>query len=52
LPFIRTSVSHGTAFDIAGQGVATEESLVEAVDTAIELVASRARAKATYRSMG
>lgn len=43
LPFIRTSVSHGTAFDIAGQGIATEESLVEAVDTAIELAASRAR---------
>lgn len=43
LPFIRTSVSHGTAFDIAGQGVAKEESLVEAVDTAIELAAARTR---------
>ena len=31
LPIIRTSVDHGTAFDIAGQGVADEGSLVEAV---------------------
>lgn len=31
LPFIRTSVDHGTAMDIAGKGMATEESLVQAV---------------------
>jgi 4-hydroxythreonine-4-phosphate dehydrogenase len=30
LPFLRTSVDHGTAFDIAGRGVASEDSLVEA----------------------
>lgn len=31
LPILRTSVDHGTAFDIAGKGVADESSLVEAV---------------------
>lgn len=34
LPVIRTSVDHGTAFDIAGKGVASEASLVEAVEYA------------------
>ena len=38
LPFIRTSVDHGTAFDIAGKGVADESSMVEAVRTAVSLV--------------
>lgn len=43
LPFIRTSVGHGTAFDIAGQGIATEDGLVEAVNTAIDLIAKQAK---------
>lgn len=30
LPIIRTSVAHGTAYNIAGQGIASEESLIEA----------------------
>ena len=34
LPFIRTSVDHGTAFDIAGQGVADHLSMVEAIKLA------------------
>ena len=34
LPIIRTSVDHGTAFDIAGRGIASEQSLVEAIDYA------------------
>jgi 4-hydroxythreonine-4-phosphate dehydrogenase len=34
LPFLRTSVDHGTAFDIAGQGIANETSLVEALKVA------------------
>ena len=34
LPFIRTSVDHGTALDIAGQGVADERSLLQAVEMA------------------
>lgn len=31
LPFLRTSVDHGTAFDIAGQGIASEISMTEAI---------------------
>ncbi len=37
LPVIRTSVDHGTAFDIAGKGIADEGSLVEALRQAAEL---------------
>jgi len=37
LPFVRTSVDHGTAFDIAGQGVADPASLVEAVRMAVAM---------------
>jgi 4-hydroxythreonine-4-phosphate dehydrogenase len=37
LPVIRTSVDHGTAFDIAGKGIACEDSLIEAVRQAAEL---------------
>ena len=37
LPFIRTSVDHGTAFDIAGKGVANHRSMVEAIRVAISL---------------
>jgi len=40
LPFVRTSVDHGTAFDIAGKGVANPESLAEAVKTAVKLIAT------------
>jgi 4-hydroxythreonine-4-phosphate dehydrogenase len=41
LPIIRTSVDHGTAFDIAGKGIASEESLLEAIDYALRLAATR-----------
>ena len=37
LPIIRTSVDHGTALDIAGQGIANPSSLVEAVKLAVKL---------------
>jgi 4-hydroxythreonine-4-phosphate dehydrogenase len=37
LPFIRTSVDHGTAFDIAGRGVAEHSSMVAAITLAAEL---------------
>jgi 4-hydroxythreonine-4-phosphate dehydrogenase len=37
LPMVRTSVDHGTAFDIAGSGVADERSLIEALRQAAEL---------------
>jgi 4-hydroxythreonine-4-phosphate dehydrogenase len=41
LPFVRTSPDHGTALDIAGQGVASAESLVAAMRLAVELVVRR-----------
>lgn len=37
LPFIRTSVDHGTAFDIAGQGIADPSSLRAAYDLALDM---------------
>lgn len=38
LPIVRTSVDHGTAFDIAGEGFASPASMEEAVDVAVQLV--------------
>ncbi|MGB3693744.1 MAG: 4-hydroxythreonine-4-phosphate dehydrogenase PdxA [Spirulinaceae cyanobacterium] len=40
LPFIRTSPDHGTAFDIAGKGIADSTSMQEAIKLATELIAS------------
>ena len=37
LPIVRTSVDHGTAFDIAWQGIASEDSMVEALQLAARL---------------
>jgi 4-hydroxythreonine-4-phosphate dehydrogenase len=37
LPFVRTSVDHGTAFDIAGKGVASHESMLESIRLAVAL---------------
>ena len=37
LPIIRTSVDHGTAFDIAGKGIANERSMIEAIEYAERL---------------
>ncbi|WP_121063578.1 4-hydroxythreonine-4-phosphate dehydrogenase PdxA [Chachezhania antarctica] len=41
LPFIRTSPDHGTAFDIAGKGLANPTSLIEALKLAQRMAASR-----------
>ncbi|MDI9547526.1 MAG: 4-hydroxythreonine-4-phosphate dehydrogenase PdxA, partial [Chloroflexota bacterium] len=41
LPIIRTSVDHGTAFDIAGTGQARETSLLAAIDVAVQMVAAQ-----------
>jgi 4-hydroxythreonine-4-phosphate dehydrogenase len=41
LPFIRTSPDHGTAFDIAGRGIADASSMRAALDLAVDLVARR-----------
>ena len=43
LPFVRTSVDHGTAFDIAGKGIADASSLREAFDAALRMSAHQAQ---------
>lgn len=45
LPFVRTSVDHGTALDLAGTGKADPGSLVAAVEAAIEMAKVAARAR-------
>jgi len=37
LPIIRTSVDHGTAFEIAGRGVASPDAMVLAIESAVQL---------------
>jgi 4-hydroxythreonine-4-phosphate dehydrogenase len=39
LPFLRTSPDHGTAFDIAGRGLADPSSLIAALNLAARLAA-------------
>ncbi|WP_396625924.1 4-hydroxythreonine-4-phosphate dehydrogenase PdxA [Luteitalea sp.] len=46
LPIIRTSVDHGTAFDIAGTGQARADSLHAAIDVALQMVRAREDAAA------
>jgi 4-hydroxythreonine-4-phosphate dehydrogenase len=46
LPILRTSVDHGTAFDIAGTGRASAESMVDAIQYAMTLVEGRRTAPA------
>ena len=41
LPFPRASVDHGTAFDIAGQGIAAEGSMLAAMKVAVQLALAR-----------
>jgi 4-phospho-D-threonate 3-dehydrogenase / 4-phospho-D-erythronate 3-dehydrogenase len=41
VPIIRTSVAHGTAYDIAGKGVASPQSLIEAVQIARQMIKIR-----------
>ncbi|MEM6901464.1 MAG: 4-hydroxythreonine-4-phosphate dehydrogenase PdxA [Pseudomonadota bacterium] len=43
LPFVRTSPDHGTAFDIAGKGIADAASLSTAIDYARRLAATRSK---------
>lgn len=37
LPFVRTSVDHGVAYDIVGDGIASPHSMIEAIELAVEL---------------
>lgn len=41
LPIIRTSVDHGTAFEIAGKGIASPEAMVLAIESAVQLSKNR-----------
>jgi 4-hydroxythreonine-4-phosphate dehydrogenase len=43
MPVVRTSVDHGTAYDIAGKGLASHRSLVEAVNLAAVISRNRSR---------
>jgi 4-hydroxythreonine-4-phosphate dehydrogenase len=45
LPIVRTSVDHGTAFDIAGTGKADERSMLAALRLAAELVRGKGRVR-------
>ena len=42
LPFLRVSVDHGTAFDRAWKGIANPESMIEAIDVAVRMLAAKA----------
>lgn len=44
LPFVRTSPDHGTAFDIAGKGIAKPDSMLAAVQLAARLIQNRPQA--------
>jgi 4-hydroxythreonine-4-phosphate dehydrogenase len=41
LPIVRTSPDHGTAYDIAGKGIASPASLIAAIELAGQLAARR-----------
>jgi len=41
LPIIRTSVDHGTGYDIAGKGIANAESMIDALSLAIDMAEIR-----------
>jgi 4-phospho-D-threonate 3-dehydrogenase / 4-phospho-D-erythronate 3-dehydrogenase len=43
LPIIRTSVDHGTAFEIAGKGVASPDAMVLAIESAVQLSKNRTK---------
>ncbi len=49
LPFIRTSPDHGTAFDIAGKGIADPKSMIEAIKLAVILSEARRRSEESRR---
>lgn len=51
LPIIRTSVDHGTAFDIVGKGIADPGSLLEAIKLAATIAATRACRSREWREV-
>jgi 4-hydroxythreonine-4-phosphate dehydrogenase len=47
LPIIRTSVDHGTAFEIAGKGIASPDAMVLAIEAAVQLSKNKVKQKNT-----
>lgn len=52
LPFVRTSPDHGTAFDIAGQGIARAASMAAAIALAVEFAQNRRQGSAPHPKKG
>ncbi|KAA6342354.1 4-hydroxythreonine-4-phosphate dehydrogenase 1 [termite gut metagenome] len=50
LPIVRTSPAHGTAYDIAGKGVASESSFRQAVYTAIDIFRNRRNEREIHKN--
>ncbi|MDE6085053.1 MAG: 4-hydroxythreonine-4-phosphate dehydrogenase PdxA, partial [Muribaculaceae bacterium] len=50
LPFVRTSPDHGTGYDIAGKGTASEVSMREAIYAAIDIFRNRQRYMRSHRN--
>ena len=48
LPVVRTSPAHGTAYDITGKGLASEDSFRQAVYVAIDVIRNRMREKEAH----
>ena len=49
LPFPRTSPDHGTAFEIAGKGIARPDSMIAAINLAVELAQKKILSKVETR---
>ena len=50
LPIIRTSVDHGTAFEIAGKGIASPDAMILAIEAAVQLSRNKTRRPAVKMS--
>jgi len=50
LPLVRTSPAHGTAYDIAGKGIASEESFRQAIYAAIDIYRNRRHEEIVHRN--
>lgn len=50
LPYVRTSPDHGTGYDIAGQGIASEQSMRQAIFTAIDIYRNRKNWDEMYKN--
>jgi 4-hydroxythreonine-4-phosphate dehydrogenase len=50
IPVIRTSVDHGTAFDIAGKGTADETSMVKAIELGVQFALNRRKERFPVRA--